>query len=313
MKVLITLVIFLFSTLIQAKPLSDIIIFGDSLSDNGNLYKLYEVPSSPPYYKGRFSNGPIWAEVLAESYFHKKARSRLQDYAFGGAAIAEEDNQDVFSLGLEISTYLSAHQDKADENSLFVIWIGANNYLVNPTDVDGTLTNVNQGIRSGIKNLVKAGAKHIMLVNLPDLGTAPEPFPQDLNSKEQEAAVRKELSAYCQRHNELLAETVDELKQSHPEIQWLYFDVGSKFKEFLEAPQNYGITNTKDACYSNSAETLTKNPMLTIATKVKLKAKPASCKGYLFFDGVHPTASAHKIIAEHARTLLEKEGVEFAK
>jgi phospholipase/lecithinase/hemolysin len=309
MKVLFTLFALLLSSLVHSKSLNNMIIFGDSLSDNGNLYKLYQIPTSPPYYKGRFSNGPVWAEVLAESYFHDKANDHLQDYAFGGAAIAEEDNDDVFSLQLEIATYLGAHQDKADENSLFVIWIGANNYLMTPPDVDGTLANVSKGIKSGIQSLIKAGAKHIMLVNLPDLGVAP--FPKELYSEEEIPAIREKLSSYCRRHNELLLETVTELKQSHPEIQWLHFDAGSKFKEFLDSPENYGISNTQDACYLSKADKITKNSMVNIAAKVKLKSEPGSCEGYFFFDGVHPTGSAHKIIAEHAKAYLDAEGVEF--
>ncbi len=310
MKVLFTLFALLLSSLVQSKPLNNIIIFGDSLSDTGNLYKLYQIPSSPPYYKGRFSNGPIWAEVLAESYFHEKANEHLQDYAFGGAAIAEKDTDDVFSLQLEIATYLGAHQDKADESSLFVIWIGANNYLMTPSDVDGTLANVNKGIKSGIQSLLKAGAKHIMLVNLPDLGAAP--FSKEFYSDGEVPAIREKLSLYCRRHNELLLETVADLKQTHPEIQWLHFDAGSKFKEFLDSPENYGISNTKDACYSSKADKPTNNSMVNIAAKVILKLDPGSCEGYLFFDGVHPTGPAHKIIAEHAKAYLDAEGVEFA-
>ena len=41
---------------------------GDSLSDPGNLYAATggAQPQSPPYYEGRFSNGPVWAETVAK-------------------------------------------------------------------------------------------------------------------------------------------------------------------------------------------------------------------------------------------------------
>ena len=44
-----------------------IFVFGDSYCDVGNIYAYTGglKPLSPPYYKGRFSNGPIWVEPVA--------------------------------------------------------------------------------------------------------------------------------------------------------------------------------------------------------------------------------------------------------
>src|SRR5437588_8056906 len=56
-----------------------LVVFGDSLSDNGNLFALTGFPPAP-YYMGRFSNGPVWVEDLAQ-YLDVP----LDDYAFGGA------------------------------------------------------------------------------------------------------------------------------------------------------------------------------------------------------------------------------------
>ena len=47
-------------------PFSEIVVFGDSLSDTGNLNLASGgVFAGPPYFSGRFSNGPVWVEVLA--------------------------------------------------------------------------------------------------------------------------------------------------------------------------------------------------------------------------------------------------------
>ena len=310
MKIILALFALLVSNLIQANPLNNIVMFGDSLSDNGNLYQLMKIPSSPPYYEGRFSNGPVWVEALAESYFHEKSKKHLQDYAFGGAAIPEEYNEDVMSLDREIALYLAAHHEKASDKSLYIIWIGANNYLMTPKDVEGTVAIVNKGIKKGVKTLIKAGAKHIMLVNLPDLGLSP--FPSLYYPEDEAPLVREILSLYTKRHNELLSETVNELKQSNPEVQWLYLNASSNFNKFLESPERYGISNTKDACYSSDTDDQpVKNSMLHIASRVQERTAPGSCDDYLFFDAVHPTAKAHKIIAEHARVYLETEGVDI--
>lgn len=60
---------------------SKIYVFGNSLSDPGNIYnatsfvqwfdglfglEIPVLPPSPPYFEGRYSNGPIWIDYLAE-------------------------------------------------------------------------------------------------------------------------------------------------------------------------------------------------------------------------------------------------------
>ena len=52
---------------VVAAPITDLYVFGDSLSDTGNLFALtFGIePPSPPYFDGRFSDGPVWVETLA--------------------------------------------------------------------------------------------------------------------------------------------------------------------------------------------------------------------------------------------------------
>jgi phospholipase/lecithinase/hemolysin len=52
-------------SVVHAGAITEIVVFGDSLSDTGNLFA-YEkmmnlplLPPSPPYYQGRFSNGRV--------------------------------------------------------------------------------------------------------------------------------------------------------------------------------------------------------------------------------------------------------------
>jgi hypothetical protein len=59
--------------------ISRLVMFGDSLSDNGNLFRFTGEPA-PPYWEGRFSNGPTYAEQLAN-----ELGAKLDDLAFGGA------------------------------------------------------------------------------------------------------------------------------------------------------------------------------------------------------------------------------------
>ena len=62
---------------------STLVVFGDSLSDNGNLFDLIGIPQ-PPAWEGRVSNGPTYVEQLA-SFLHM----RLDDRAFAGAEASD--------------------------------------------------------------------------------------------------------------------------------------------------------------------------------------------------------------------------------
>ncbi len=55
------------TTAALAYTVEHVVVFGDSLSDTGNLYAATGggVPPDPPYWQGRASNGPLWSELLA--------------------------------------------------------------------------------------------------------------------------------------------------------------------------------------------------------------------------------------------------------
>jgi outer membrane lipase/esterase len=62
-------------------------VFGDSYCDVGNLFLATGgAEAAPPYYNGRFSNGPIWLDHVAGFLGVPLQPSLLKgtDYAFGG-------------------------------------------------------------------------------------------------------------------------------------------------------------------------------------------------------------------------------------
>lgn len=299
--------VFLLSGFIYATPLHNVVIFGDSLSDNGNLYEVmkHQLPQSPPYFAGRFSNGPVWIEHLVASYFPADSASHLFNYAYGGAGVTDDDVEEdvLFTLKREIDIYLLAHQDKLNEDSLYVVWIGANNYLGMPENVDETLQVVNGGITHSLQHMVEKGAKHILVLNLPDLGKTPAAIEFDNVQV---------MSHFSTQHNQALEQTVTSLKQTYPAVNWLYFDMNKAFGEVLDHASEYGITNTTGTCYSALMNEGTKRSVLKMVASVKPKATLDACDGYLFFDLVHPSALAHKLMAEKARIMLDAAGVELS-
>lgn len=306
MKLLATIGAFLFSGIVWATPLNNIVVFGDSLSDNGNLYKFmkYQLPPSPPYFEGRFSNGLVWIEHVIASYFPENPDVHLLDYAYGGAGVSEEEGADdvLFTLRREVNSYLLEHNDKASEDSLFVIWIGSNNYLAFPAEIEQTLHDVHAGIVHSIERLVEKGAKHILVVNLPDLGRTPAAIEFDSVDT---------MTYFAKEHNNLLSKSIDDFRQEHPDVEWLYYDLHQAFEEVMTHPEDYGFTNITGTCVNSVVEDITKTSVLKMVTSVKPKINADGCTGYLFFDLVHPTALAHQILGKRAKEMLDQAGVEL--
>ena len=310
MKILRWLFFCFLSNIAVGTQLNSIVVFGDSMSDNGNLYEYlkHQLPSSPPYYDGRFSDGPVWIENIAKMYYPTQTTAHLLDYAFGGAGIAEDDDV-LFTLNREMQSYLLAHQQQADKNSLYVVWIGANNYLgiPKPEEIDSLTTTVIDGIQSGLKKLVAAGAQHIMVMNLPNLGETPAA----------ELFAAADILQQCtELHNAKLFDTFAELKQEFPQVDWLLYDVSAVFNQVRQDPSRYGFTNIKDTCYDialmhNEASTILSNPMLMIATQILLSVTPHVCDSYFYFDPVHPTALTHRILAHYVDEFLKNSNIEF--
>lgn len=314
MKILTTVVALFFSAWVVASPLKNMVVFGDSLSDNGNLYEYLkgELPMSPPYFKGRFTNGPVWIELLTRMYYPTNAKAHLLDYAFGGAGVLEGSGGDeddevdaLFTLSGEVDSYLLSHEDKADASSLYVVWMGANNYLAIPDadDAEQVVSATNLGIVHDLQRLVDKGAKHIMVVNLPDLGKTPAA--RDFDSIDL-------LSSLSEKHNAMLAENIAILKENNPTVEWFLFDVHQILNDMLELPQQYGLTNITDTCYEEMVSARHSNrSILSMVSTVKPRAKTNACTGYLFFDPVHPSEIAHQEMAKRTKKMLDMAGVTF--
>ncbi|MBD2184924.1 SGNH/GDSL hydrolase family protein [Aerosakkonema funiforme] len=106
---------------------SQMFVFGDSLSDDGNLFALTggAVPPSPPYFNGRFSNGLVWVEDLAPTLALPVNPST--NFAVGGATSGTLNTGSSLLPGLQqqIDNFVVANRASADPNGLYVVWAGA--------------------------------------------------------------------------------------------------------------------------------------------------------------------------------------------
>lgn len=312
MKYILSGLLLLISTWCQSATLNKIVVFGDSLSDNGNLYEYmkHQLPASPPYYEGRFTNGPVWVEKLAQQLYPQNTNEHLLDYAFGGSGVAEEDEDDddfeegaLFNLTREVDSYLLSHHETANEESLYIFWMGSNNYIALPDDANKSVNAVNDGIQKEIERLISQGAKYFMLMTLPDLGRTPGAVDFDAIDF---------LTDITNQHNQMLYSRVMNLQTKYPNVQFVFFDVNQIFLDALEKPEIYGFTNTTHTCYEAAMETVAPSAktILKMAASIQPKANHA-CDGYLFFDIIHPTTAAHSFIADKALEVLKNANIFF--
>lgn len=141
---------------------SNIIAFGDSLSDNGN---------ADGYGLGVSSNGLVWVDYLATSL-----GVGLLDMAYGAARTDYHPltGTDVLGFGWQIDQYINTvASGTADTDALYTVWIGGNDLLNITGDPAPVITNAVTNIALGINSLISAGAENILLMNMPNLGTTP--------------------------------------------------------------------------------------------------------------------------------------------
>ncbi|MFZ0304405.1 MAG: SGNH/GDSL hydrolase family protein [Terracidiphilus sp.] len=156
----------------------NLIVFGDSYCDVGNLY-LATGGAEPaaPYYNMRFSNGPLWVDHVA-GFMGVPLTASLAggtDYAFGGAWVTQPQSvTGVPSVPQQVETYLIQHGGKADPNALYILEGGGNDILDTTT---GTPEELGKQIALGISAsellLRRAGARHFVIPDLFNVGLLP--------------------------------------------------------------------------------------------------------------------------------------------
>lgn len=227
-----------------------IVFFGDSLSDNGNLY-YYDfsyMPKSPPYYEGRFSNGVVWSEHAA-AYYAQAKNIDSTNYAFGGESAVLHDVRTghlPYSLTASIDSYLLHSIFRDRSQILFVIWIGANDYLDNADKPEETTEQVIGSIKDAIEKLAYHGGENFLVINLPDLGRTP--YARGNGTEEQ-------LTTITKLHNTKLQAMVAEIQQDYSKSNIHIFDMNASFTDFLDntsafnANNHLNITDTQGSCW----------------------------------------------------------------
>lgn len=297
---------------------SQLIVFGDSLSDSGQFPDVERLAVGEigglrftnregPGFVAPSPYGDVSTQRLAEglglgpllpSTSILREQAGLPDgtnYAVGGYTTAQildsitQPDGSVVDAGLASRTrdgYL-AEVGMADPDALYYLNGGGNDFL------DGLVTGADSAglaagrLAAGVDALVQAGARTLVVSNLPDVGATPA----GLGSGRRAA-----FSALAGVYNQALGA---QLARYDGEVDIIRLNVGALFDEVLAAPADFGLAtdvSLTDVCFSA--------PACDVSPYGLAAGNPDPSK-LLFNDSVHPTTAGQEILADYALALVE--------
>ena len=264
---------------------SQLIVFGDSLVDAGNIFlatggyaptNIYNPPSRG-YFPGRFTNGPDYTDLLNRQFYGSYMTPSLAggpNYAFGGARIVN-DGDPVPDLAAQLGLYFTASGNTADANALYIINAGGNDVFglqsgsigLYPDAASYTTALLNT-LSGSVQALAARGAGRILVTGIPNL-----------------TATGIALDALVQAR-------LDAIQPTLGGTDLLRFSYLSFFQQLAINPASLGVAPFTQAgtCLANR---------VAVAGQI-------DCTGFFSFDGVHPTAVVQAAIY---RQIIQVAGV----
>ncbi|MGC9259597.1 MAG: SGNH/GDSL hydrolase family protein [Phycisphaerae bacterium] len=307
-------------------PFQNMVIFGDSLSDNGNLLTIAppletyfpqyasEIASSLPdsannYANGEFTDGAnttpstsvlgLWDEqfasqlglpppvpALASNFVMNYELSGEYSLNGGGTNFAvagsisgntiTNSTTGTFQAGMatQVDAFKSQYTNGViPSNSLYAFWGGANDILDAPSEstsatLDTIATTAADNIYGYINNLASAGGKDFLWINLPPLGATPEG-----------AGNAATLNSAALDFNSEQSLDIGKILAAYPDVKVIKVNSYALFTQLVANPNTYGFTNVTTPAQGLSGV----NP-----------------NNYLFWDSLHPTTAADKLLAQAA-------------
>lgn len=265
-----------------AMPFSNLYVFGDSLSDTGNMYSATSgiLPPSPYYSEGRSANGPLWVEQLSPRL--GIPYQQATNFAWLGAGTGYNNAWDLdgpsgvdfWGLSDQLNHYVTSSGGMADPNALYVVWAGPNDFisLADPAQIPAAIANGINNIATTVAILNSIGAQHFLVPNMPDLGLTP---------RANAFGVSAQLSDLTTVFNAYLEMTLMTLG-----LDIVMPDAAGLMQDIAADPVAYGLTNASGACFNE--------------LELYGGGTPTVCadpQNYLFWDTLHPTTAGHALMA----------------
>ncbi|MEJ6394781.1 SGNH/GDSL hydrolase family protein [Gymnodinialimonas sp. 2305UL16-5] len=248
---------------------TDLYVFGDSLSDPGNLSGGF---GNALYPSGQATNGDVWAAQVGADL------GSGTNYAVGGATAVGNPTRSDFA---EQAQAFLDDDPTLGANPLAAVWFGGNDLRVaTPATAQTIIQNAVGSIVANVTTLIGAGFDSIIVFGLPDLGQLP-----GVNSDPFASAAARQAS---EGFNTALLGGLATLAPTGADIQ--YFDTFSLFDQVLSNAGALGFTNVMDACVTFNADGSIASSCAAI--------DPAIANTYINYDGLHPTEAVHTILAD---------------
>jgi outer membrane lipase/esterase len=298
----------------NAQQYSQIVVFGDSLSDVGYYRPVLTalgVPASLVPILGRFttSPGPIFAEVIARDYglgtLNPSNVSGGTDFAQGGARVAANSastppGATQRPITTQVTEFLGRSNGVADSRALYSIWGGANDVLqilagassgaIPPDQVSPQVQAAAAAEVAQIARLRAAGARNIIVFGLPNIGATPGLIASG-------ATAAGTATALSSGYNTALFSGI-----AQSGLRVLTIDSFAFLADIRANPALFGISNiTVPACrafppFSSAPDALFCPPSALI--------QPNAATTFAFADGIHPTTISHQLIADFVEGML---------
>jgi outer membrane lipase/esterase len=298
----------------QAQQFSQVVVFGDSLSDAGYFRPVLGaagVPASLLPILGRFTTapGPVWSELVAAYYGAPTGPSNVNNgniFAQGGARVAVSSSATPTGAAqrpvtTQIGEYLARTGGTADPNALYAVWAGANDVIqtlgalsVGAITSDQASTAIQTAAAAEIAQLARlraAGARYIVVFGLPNIGATPGLAAAGPTA----AGGATQLSAGFN--------TALFVGLAQTGIRVIPIDSFSFLSEIRANPSAFGFTNiSTPACgafppFSSAPDALFCPPNVWATANAN--------QTYLFADGIHPTTAGQALIAQFVEAMID--------
>ena len=302
----LTLLFMLFATpalAVDINTISDLYVFGDSLVDSGNTQNALGGPGITPcaftggvplcdpapasfgYFDGRFTNGLTGADVLNQAIDGTNSIASTEggtNYSYGGARALGGSLPDI---ALQVNTFLFDQTGVADASALYLINVGGNDVRDQVQSVNAgtsTLTdqqvidNVLGAIAGQVTALQTAGAQHILVNGVGDVGNIPETLSLGTAAVTHGRALSLDLSTQLFAALDASVFTLDAI---------------GLYDAALLNPGLFGLPAGLDVTGS----------CLTTGT-------PPNCSGFAFFDTVHPTTALATVLGDSMIAAIPEPG-----